>query len=659
MMKKLLLLLLFSSALFAYAQEEDVFDEDLLDLSLEELLNVQLDVSKTNLSLRETPAIISVINRQEIANSGARDLMDVLNLVPGFSFGVDVQNTIGLGLRGNWGHEGKILLLIDGMEMNETLFSTTQFGQHYNVNNIERIEIIRGPGSSIYGGYAELGVINIITRKGSDIEGVRVTGMYGFGEGGTYRQVGSFSLGKSFSSGSFSLYGDYGSAQRSISDYTDATGAVTNLTDQARLRPASLGGSLILGDLSANFLYDNYALETVDQFGDIEPMDVVSFRTFYSNIKYKKEINEKLTVTPAINFKSGIPWGVDIATPFGWNSDDYNVYYHIQTTRLAPSLLVNYTISENADLLIGADSYFDNATATTDDGSTDYFGDSNSVKYSNIGAFAQSVIKTDFANLTLGARVDNHSAVGSAFSPRIGLTKEIDKFNFKLLYSRAFRAPAIENIGYNPDITPEKTGVAELELGYQLNENSILSLNVFNINIKDPIVYSTTGNAGTYDNFTQAGTNGAEIEYKYNSDGFNLTLNYAMYTSKGINEVDLYTIPGEDKSVLGLPSSRINGLANIKINDHFSINPSFNFIGSTYGITSIDGNLNYVFEQIDPRFYANIFIRYNTGNLNIGLGLNDLLDQKALFIQPYSSGHTPINGLGREFTLKLSYKLGF
>ena len=88
-------------------------------------------------------------------------------MVPGFHFGVDVTNVVGVGVRGNWGHEGKVLMLIDGMEMNENLFSTLQFGQHYNLQNIEKIEIIRGPGSSIYGGFAELGVINIITKSGA------------------------------------------------------------------------------------------------------------------------------------------------------------------------------------------------------------------------------------------------------------------------------------------------------------------------------------------------------------------------------------------------------------------------------------------------------------------------------------------------------------
>src|SRR5882672_6289793 len=178
-MKQFFALILFFAVQFAFGQASDSTAIDPYEMSLEQLMNIKVSASKTNLSSRETPSIVSVITREDIRNMGARDLMDVLNQVPGMSFGADVQNTVGIGTRGNWGHEGKVLLLIDGNEMNEILYATTQFGQHYNISNIDRIEIIRGPGSSIYGGYAELGVINIITRNGQQMKEASIGAMYG------------------------------------------------------------------------------------------------------------------------------------------------------------------------------------------------------------------------------------------------------------------------------------------------------------------------------------------------------------------------------------------------------------------------------------------------------------------------------------------------
>src|SRR5262249_55985153 len=142
---------------------------DVQQLSLADLLDTQVDVaSKKPQTTRETPGIVTVITRADILNSGARDLLDVMVLVPGFAPGVDVEGVVDLGVRGQWGHEGKILLLIDGQPMNELLYSTIQLANHYPLESIDRIEVIRGPGSAIYGGYAELAVINIITRRPDD-----------------------------------------------------------------------------------------------------------------------------------------------------------------------------------------------------------------------------------------------------------------------------------------------------------------------------------------------------------------------------------------------------------------------------------------------------------------------------------------------------------
>ena len=140
-------------------------------LSLEDLMNIKISVASIKeLTPRESPGVVSYISAEEIRESGANDLVDVLRMVPGFDFATDVEDVVGIGVRGNWAHEGKVLMLIDGQEMNEGLYSTLQFGNHYPVDNIKRIEIIRGPGSAIYGGNAEYavranGVAGALNRK--------------------------------------------------------------------------------------------------------------------------------------------------------------------------------------------------------------------------------------------------------------------------------------------------------------------------------------------------------------------------------------------------------------------------------------------------------------------------------------------------------------
>ena len=148
---------------------------------LQKILNKNVAVSSKNgLTTRETPGIITLITSEEIQNSGARDLTDVLRLVPGFDVLQDLQFVMGIGLRGSWANEGKVLVMMDGQPFNELLYQTVAIGNRFPVDAIERIEIIRGPGSAIYGGSAEYGVINIITKAAESLDGVAVYGLGGF-----------------------------------------------------------------------------------------------------------------------------------------------------------------------------------------------------------------------------------------------------------------------------------------------------------------------------------------------------------------------------------------------------------------------------------------------------------------------------------------------
>jgi len=179
--------------------------------------------------------LIMSIKREEIQNSGALNLIDLLNLVPRIDFGVDVEGVLGIGMRGNWAHEGKVLVLLDGQEMNEILFGTTQFGNHFSVDQIKKIEIIRGPGSAIYGGYAEYGVINIITRTGEDINGASLSGTYGQKEGAYGRRNVNLSLGKKIGALNTSISAFMSQGHRSDQVFTDLYGGTYDMAENLNL----------------------------------------------------------------------------------------------------------------------------------------------------------------------------------------------------------------------------------------------------------------------------------------------------------------------------------------------------------------------------------------------------------------------------------------
>ncbi|MCS6809426.1 MAG: TonB-dependent receptor plug domain-containing protein, partial [Candidatus Kapabacteria bacterium] len=217
--------------MLAQIKQDASSSQALEELSLEELLNVEIGVassSKTRgLTARESPGIVTLITQEEIRKSGARDMIDILRLVPGFEFGVDVQGAVGVGIRGNWGYEGKVLFLLDGQELNDNTYGILILGNHFSVQQIKRVEIIRGPGSALYGGFAELAVINIITKTAEDLQGIEAYGMYGQMTQSYGRRGGGINIGSvlpSLDSLKISALLFASEGQRSDQVYTDAQG---------------------------------------------------------------------------------------------------------------------------------------------------------------------------------------------------------------------------------------------------------------------------------------------------------------------------------------------------------------------------------------------------------------------------------------------------
>ncbi len=156
-------------------------------LSLTDLLRLETSIGGIgSRPLREQAGVISVVTRQEIAESSARDLEEILVMqVPGFSSGADVTGVTGLGLRGLFAYLGQIVVFIDGLEMTDARFGVFPTGGHIPAEQIERIEIIRGPGSVSYGGNAEVAVIKV-TTLGADLEGVAANTTLGSSGNGTF-----------------------------------------------------------------------------------------------------------------------------------------------------------------------------------------------------------------------------------------------------------------------------------------------------------------------------------------------------------------------------------------------------------------------------------------------------------------------------------------
>jgi len=172
-------------------QESAQDGRDLGDASLETLMSVEVySASKHLQSVRDAPSFVSIVTAEDIRTYGYRTLADILQSVPGFYVTDDHQYS-DLGIRGFMRTSGfstpPFLLLVDGHRINDAIFEDAPISRELplDVDLIERVEVIRGPGSSLYGANAVFGVVNIVTRRGRDL-GTEVSaegGSFGTGKG--------------------------------------------------------------------------------------------------------------------------------------------------------------------------------------------------------------------------------------------------------------------------------------------------------------------------------------------------------------------------------------------------------------------------------------------------------------------------------------------
>jgi outer membrane cobalamin receptor len=637
----LLCLPLCSLALVAQAKNEE---DELLSL-----LNTPISVaSKKAMTTRESPGVVSLITREEIQACGARDFIDVLRLVPGFDVGYDVQGVTGPSLRGLWGYEGKILLLWDGVEMNETLYGTSQFGHHYPVDQIKRIEIIRGPGSSIYGGYAEVAVIQVTTLGPEDLPQHAGAGlMYGKGKDATYRQAGHLLAGASGDNWKLSFGAFGGDGKRSDGVYTDPYGTAYNLKDNSKIRPLFANLGLTVGDFSFRAIVDQYFMEQRDNLDAATPAPTgIRFGSTNLDLRYTWKLSKDLTLTPFVLWRDQKPWWVD--------SEDAGVFLY-NTTRTRAGLGLGWDLDQAFNLSAGLEFQKDKADIIPPTTSTFPNGDA-SVSYTTKSAYAQLQYQGP-VNLTLGARWEDHSKVGSSFVPRAALTKIFGKWHLKVLYANAFRTPAIQNINQPlpgvASIEPEKTTTLEVETGVQVGAN-LITLNVFDTVIKKPLVYTQLGGSTGYLNQERIGSRGAELEWKLRQSWGFLNANYTWFKAVD-NQVSQWSVPGQEDEFLGMSRSKATAAAGIKLPGGFTIGPSLLWFGERYAYVYDAGAGGVTLQKLSADMLTNLNVSWTLDAFRADLGLFDAGDRRRVFVQPYDGGHGPLPGTGREIVLKLRY----
>ena len=652
-------------------------DSTAADHSLEELIHLKAETdasglqqilnqnvaasSRKALSSRETPGIVTVITEEEIRYSGARDLVDLIRFVPGVDFATDLGFNTGIGMRGNWASEGKVLLLVDGQEYNEILYQSVPYGNKFPLEQIARIEIIRGPGSAVYGGTAEFGVINIITRGGAEQQTASASGTYSALPGSYGRRNLSAGVSKAIGTRGHAdvafFRGQSIAANQTYYDYYADTTGIPVPVDAARhsaTEATTFNAGLRYGNTQVRAIYDRFHVE--------HPRQLTDYSHLFLSAKHNFSVGRRLTITPMLSYTNQTPWETTDAA-----DTESGSWFRINARRAKAAVTSLYDISRKVNLTFGGEYFRDYAQNQRGE---DYFGEGqNQVQYHTASVFAQGLVKHRIANLTLGFRYDKHSAFGSAFVPRFALTKRIDNFHFKALYSHAYRAPGIENIKLNPAIRPERSRVTELEMGYQFTPDMLLSVNAFDVQTRDVIIYFSdilADSAGTffeeYRNYDLTGSRGLEAVYQLRKEGWHLNLGYSFYQSLPNASADAYRVPSQQHVFLAFPAHKVSLQGSVAPTRHLRINPSALYFSERYGFTALDGDGSPALTRLAPQVLANLYVSYDdllVKGLDLGVGAYNLFNSRQPQPRAYQGEIDPMPGRSREWVLKLTYHFSF
>lgn len=458
--------------------------------SAEEMQTFEMDefvvtASRVATSKVDTPANISVITAEDMADKNYSNVQEVLADTEGV-------NIVGAGSKGSINGEDQImingdtrvLVLVDGRRMNVGSTGKTSANWLPPANAIERVEVLKGGGSALYGSDAVGGVINIITKKGAEL-----------GSQVTLKAVG----------------GSWGTEQYGLT----ASGS----------NESGLGVFIAANkERRGNFDYKN-------QHGDVVEMKNSGYNTEGVNLKLDQTIGDDDRITFAFehnNSEGGVPYDTwyglndsdkfkrlnnNVSLRYDWNETGDNsgfvqVYRNHQHAKFISithdyknsdfidettgfNIQQNLKLDNHNEITLGAEYY------KTEVENDNYINDKHTINNKAIYLEERWEI-SDTWKLNTGLRYDDHNRYGEELTPKIALNKKInDDSNVYLSWGKVFKAPTIDKLFYeglhdmpkgNPNLDPEKGDVWTLGVNTKLGSRTDFAASIYYSDIDDAVI---------------------------------------------------------------------------------------------------------------------------------------------------------------------------
>ena len=589
-MKRLLTILVLTLLLFAffnlsiYGASEDDFDIDnIFDMSIEELMDINVvSASLREENLSDAPAPMYIVTSQQIKKRGYSTLKDVMEDIPGYVDLSDTNENIA-GVRGAFASTtNKILIMINGHRMNSLSLGRYNTDQFIGMDSVERIEFIMGPGSVLYGTGAVVGVVNIITKKPADSEGLY-----------THNKFGSFYDEHSLT---------YGQSSDEIDIFANITyldGNGNKISQPAYLDVVPSGQTQAPGDIYWNRYPENWSgllsltykntdilirrghasratprvpngsFYIYEQEEDIGWPAVYQQDDFFVDAKTHFDLSDdtKLVINPSyhrihLREQSWISqYGVNRLPPLGSRSGQNSIEEHWQL-----KTYIDKSFSENLDAIAGMDFlYADFKQAegiVISDGNTVEIIPERSEEgtWPIFGAFGQLTWRpTDKLNITGGLRFDDFDKQGNPkLTSRFGAVYQADEnWKIKALYGESYLSPQWEHTQMNPNyfafvsnsnLDPEELRSGDLIVDYQKDSCSGW-IDLFIQDIDGIITPTTQDGKQIYTNMGRSQYWGLETGFKTDlTKKWRITGSYSLVNDTGKTD-DQFLQDGKIKQV--------------------------------------------------------------------------------------------------------------
>jgi len=573
--------------------------DDFFNLSLSELGQVKISIATGNsITLDKAPATASVIYAAEIAAMGARNLNDVLETVPGLHVSLSSLSRLDAvySMRGiHTGFNSQVLLLLNGVPVQFSLQGGRPTLLRLPVTSIERVEVIRGPGSAIYGADAFAGVINVITRSPGTTESQLGFGMGSFGERDLWLQAANNQPDWGLSLSMSYQESDGDSSRRINQDFQTFFDGLFDVN--ASRAPSALATRYKLLDTHVAFTREQLQLnfwswisrdagigagaaQTLDPEGRDDgnilmfdgsyhlnqPDDVWQNTIRVSHLHYELKTHFNLFPAGSLlpidqtgNFSPLNPAGIVffpegmIANLMGSTDDSQLEYVGLfsgwERHRLRLALGVKRQELDAGERKNYGPGVLDSSVAVangqlTDVSNTPYVFIPDSQRNLHYLSLQDEWQLTRDLQLTGGLRYDDYSDVGSTSNPRLALVwSATEKLTSKLLYGSAFRPASFSEQYFqnnpvslgNPDLRPERLESVEWSLNYRSNSHWQTTLTLFDYQAKDMIAFVTNPNSGiaTARNALDQDGQGLEWELNWKPDtNWRLGANYSLQDAR-------------------------------------------------------------------------------------------------------------------------------